>query len=296
MTNLRSGSQGRDVRRLQERLVQAELLNGEVDGVFGAATESAVRSFQMQNGLTVDGTVGPKTTAWLDVVVSESTVLEEDNRLLAKLREVVTTTAPRPAPAPVARGDAPMIGLESRAAAVVLAATSEWNQIVHEPKGNGWERIDEYIRGPEGIDWGWESRYVANRQFKWCGAFAAFCFHAAGLKHEIRKRVMPSTYRIHKWAAGSTRMIPHRDVLPGDIVLVGPNQGKIWGNHITICKSVELATESITTLEGNAKGMGPDGAFYEGVISRARPFETPSLPSRKYRIKHVVRPLPSDYV
>ena len=36
------------------------------DGIFGAKTEAAVRTFQQQNQLTVDGIVGPKTWAALE--------------------------------------------------------------------------------------------------------------------------------------------------------------------------------------------------------------------------------------
>jgi peptidoglycan hydrolase-like protein with peptidoglycan-binding domain len=56
------GSTGTDVRRLQRILVMIKLLDYTgIDGNFGAQTESAVKSFQQSNGLTVDGIVGPLT-------------------------------------------------------------------------------------------------------------------------------------------------------------------------------------------------------------------------------------------
>jgi peptidoglycan hydrolase-like protein with peptidoglycan-binding domain len=59
---IRSGSTGNDVRRLQRLLVMMKSLNfDEIDGVFGANTDAAVRDFQSGNGLTVDGVVGPQT-------------------------------------------------------------------------------------------------------------------------------------------------------------------------------------------------------------------------------------------
>jgi peptidoglycan hydrolase-like protein with peptidoglycan-binding domain len=59
---IRSGSTGNDVRRLQRLLVMMKSLGfDEVDGVFGAHTDAAVRGFQSGNGLTVDGVVGPQT-------------------------------------------------------------------------------------------------------------------------------------------------------------------------------------------------------------------------------------------
>jgi hypothetical protein len=59
-TPLRQGSQGEDVRTVQQRL------NGlgsklEVDGIFGPATHQAVVAFQKKAGLAADGIVGPQT-------------------------------------------------------------------------------------------------------------------------------------------------------------------------------------------------------------------------------------------
>lgn len=64
MTNtLRTGNKGPDVRKLQELLNTALLLNPvlKVDGDFGPATDSAVKRFQAERGLGIDGIVGPKT-------------------------------------------------------------------------------------------------------------------------------------------------------------------------------------------------------------------------------------------
>jgi peptidoglycan hydrolase-like protein with peptidoglycan-binding domain len=57
---LRKGSQGQDVVRLQKRLndLGFQLV---VDGIFGPATEAAVRQYQKDYRLTVDGIVGPQT-------------------------------------------------------------------------------------------------------------------------------------------------------------------------------------------------------------------------------------------
>ena len=62
---LRRGATGSDVLYLQQRLNLhgASLI---ADGVFGGGTESAVRSFQQQRGLSVDGVVGSGTWAALE--------------------------------------------------------------------------------------------------------------------------------------------------------------------------------------------------------------------------------------
>ncbi len=64
--NLQSGSSGQSVRQLQYMLnVVSQFVNSiptvAVDGIFGGATQSAVRAFQRFAGLPVDGIVGPAT-------------------------------------------------------------------------------------------------------------------------------------------------------------------------------------------------------------------------------------------
>ena len=51
---LKVGSRGPEVKQLQE------FLNIGADGIFGKGTEAAVKSWQSDNRLTVDGIVGPK--------------------------------------------------------------------------------------------------------------------------------------------------------------------------------------------------------------------------------------------
>lgn len=42
-----------------------------MDGIFGSATDSAVKRFQKDQGLTVDGIVGPKTWAKLEEKIKQ---------------------------------------------------------------------------------------------------------------------------------------------------------------------------------------------------------------------------------
>ena len=62
---LKRGSSGTAVRQLQEALKEAGHDPGPVDGEFGAATEAAVRAFQQDKGIAVDGVVGDIT--WLNI-------------------------------------------------------------------------------------------------------------------------------------------------------------------------------------------------------------------------------------
>ena len=59
------GSSGDEVVRIQSRLSAWGYYNGGIDGLYGYLTYSAVRQFQMKNGLAVDGIAGPETLAAL---------------------------------------------------------------------------------------------------------------------------------------------------------------------------------------------------------------------------------------
>lgn len=61
------GSTGQDVKNVQYRLRQWGYYEGNIDGIYGARTYRAVRRFQRNNGLTVDGVVGPETAAALGI-------------------------------------------------------------------------------------------------------------------------------------------------------------------------------------------------------------------------------------
>jgi peptidoglycan hydrolase-like protein with peptidoglycan-binding domain len=63
---LERGSEGPDVKDLQEALIELEFKPGAADGVFGVFTDTAVRSFQTWAQLTSDGIVGEQTWEKLD--------------------------------------------------------------------------------------------------------------------------------------------------------------------------------------------------------------------------------------
>lgn len=66
------GSRGDEVRKVQQKLKNLGYYTGNVDGIFGTQTQSAVRRFQRDKGLSVDGIVGPKTLAALGITGSGS--------------------------------------------------------------------------------------------------------------------------------------------------------------------------------------------------------------------------------
>ncbi|MGI6168909.1 MAG: spore cortex-lytic enzyme, partial [Christensenellales bacterium] len=70
--SIRKGSSGADVRKVQQRLSNWGYYKGAVDGVFGSGTETAVKAFQRNNGLTPDGIVGSATAAKIGISLTGS--------------------------------------------------------------------------------------------------------------------------------------------------------------------------------------------------------------------------------
>lgn len=84
------GSRGDEVRQIQTKLKRWGYYNGNIDGIYGSQTLSAVKYFQRKNGLNVDGIAGPKTLAAMGIMnsntgSSNSTSNSNDLNLLARL-------------------------------------------------------------------------------------------------------------------------------------------------------------------------------------------------------------------
>lgn len=63
---IHKGSKGPAVKKAQTALQLRFYDPGPIDGIFGAKTESAVKWYQSDHGLSADGIIGPKTWAGLD--------------------------------------------------------------------------------------------------------------------------------------------------------------------------------------------------------------------------------------
>ena len=61
----RQGSTGNEVKSIQKKLKELGYYKGEIDGIYGSKTKSAVISFQKNCGLTADGICGkPPCFIW----------------------------------------------------------------------------------------------------------------------------------------------------------------------------------------------------------------------------------------
>lgn len=56
---------GPEIRDIQMALRDQGIDPGPIDGFFGGMTDAAVRAFQLREGLTPDGIVGPETARYL---------------------------------------------------------------------------------------------------------------------------------------------------------------------------------------------------------------------------------------
>ena len=63
----RRGSTGSVVTQIQQKLKSWGYYFSSVDGIYGPATEQAVRYFQQRNGLYVDGIAGDQTLAAMGI-------------------------------------------------------------------------------------------------------------------------------------------------------------------------------------------------------------------------------------
>ena len=66
------GSRGSEVRTIQDKLKRWGYYTGNVDGIYGSLTVSAVKKFQQKNGLAVDGIAGTKTLNAMGIMTSSS--------------------------------------------------------------------------------------------------------------------------------------------------------------------------------------------------------------------------------
>ena len=73
------GSIGSEVTQIQTKLKRWGYYKGNVDGIYGSGTLSAVKLFQKKNGLTVDGIAGTKTLNAMGIYNSSNSSSSSSN-------------------------------------------------------------------------------------------------------------------------------------------------------------------------------------------------------------------------
>ena len=80
------GSSGKEVTAIQNALKERGLFSGEATGYYGTKTQTAVKRFQKQKGLSVDGIAGPQTLNALGITSGSVPQATESNiNLLARI-------------------------------------------------------------------------------------------------------------------------------------------------------------------------------------------------------------------
>ena len=74
--SLKNGDRNDQVKALQQALIALGYLEGDADGIFGKNTETAVKAFQKENGLTDDGIAGAQTQSALFRLYSATTAAQ----------------------------------------------------------------------------------------------------------------------------------------------------------------------------------------------------------------------------
>ena len=92
---LRKGSRGDNVRRVQEKLRSLGYYSGAADGVYGSATEAAVKRFQHDRGLTEDGVCGTRTLSALGLssIASQSVTVSATEGNVYLLARIISAEA-----------------------------------------------------------------------------------------------------------------------------------------------------------------------------------------------------------
>ena len=101
---LNVGLNGTDVEEVQKRLKKLGYLKVKVTGYFGADTEAAVKAFQKNNGLTVDGCVGSETREVLYSSSAKKAVSPSKSKSPSPSKNTATKD---PAPSKTAPADPP---------------------------------------------------------------------------------------------------------------------------------------------------------------------------------------------
>ena len=81
----RQGSSGSVVTQIQKKLASEGYYKASIDGIYGSRTAAAVRSYQRDKGLKVDGICGPETLGALGISVKAADSTENNVNLLARL-------------------------------------------------------------------------------------------------------------------------------------------------------------------------------------------------------------------
>lgn len=214
---IHTGNRGSQVARLQRELMAAGCNPGAVDGVFGRRTLAAVKQYQRQHRLAVDGLVGPRT--WRALMTDGFEPGGQPSR-----------PSTRPGHAGPVSG--PVSGPHSAKVERMLAEARR-HLGFHEGAGN---------RNPF-------SRYFGRPAEPWCADFVSYCATKAGLRMNTASAqgVADALRARGQWKG-------RRDPQPGDALTFRWDGSHGWADHVGLVEKVfkRGGVTYVQTIEGNS--------------------------------------------
>ncbi len=139
---LHNGSTGNAVRALQEKLVLLGY-NISADGMYGPATEGAVRDYQKKNGLPCDGIAGPKTQKSIDDSVDKRHDGDANNSFVVRVTANVLNVRKGPGTNYPITGSIRDKGIYTITEKASGQGAHEWGRL---SSGSGWIAMDYCIK------------------------------------------------------------------------------------------------------------------------------------------------------
>jgi hypothetical protein len=231
---VRGGRRGKIVRFIQE-LLSLSGFHVVIDGDFGPATECAVRFFQKENGLTIDGVVSGDTVA----------------RLLDPMKQAIKEMVD-----------------DGRTVAEWMVAYGRQHLSVHPREVGGqnrgpWVRL--YMKGNDGAQWPWCAGFVSYILGQACQTVGCkLPFHTSFSCDRLAHNAMDKELFIR-----GNKEENQAKVKPGTIFL--NRRSSIDWVHTGIVVDVDLAHGCFRSIEGNTNDEGSREGYE--VCMRTRSFK-----------------------
>lgn len=165
---LKLGMRNYDIKEIQRRLYKLGYLehSSQITGYYGAETEEAVEAFQKRNGLSVDGTVGPKTLK----------VLESDDA-----KKPRATATPKPTKKATATPKTTSKSTAKSTSKTTAKATAT-PKTTKKPSSSSSSKIDNFIEiAKSKLGCKYVSGAKGPNKFD-CSGFVYWCLNQAGVK------------------------------------------------------------------------------------------------------------------
>jgi hypothetical protein len=220
---------GDDVEAVQRFFQALGYDTGTTDGDFGPLTEEAVRRFQLQAGIEVDGVVGPQT---IQVLRQAAENRPDDGGIIADPARFIGGTS-----------------AERRTKLAEIAKEQAKRELVWRSTNSEAEKFLRILRPSLGVPSG---------RYEWCGAFVLWCCRQAGFPLPEKPEGFWATFALveswYEWASKKGFWYERNKIAPtaGDIVLFDWTGDPYRFNHIGIVTEYTPGSGRIISADGNS--------------------------------------------